>query len=95
MIIRIDYSYLDHTNRERCGTWRGEKSDAIRAAADFLGAHKAADGYTYHAPETGAWYLISEEDLAELGAAVLCGHGERAYSLWCAAHPGMECDAPE
>jgi hypothetical protein len=90
--MKIDYSYLDHSHRERYGTWRGAKDDAIRAAADFLGAREADDGYT---PETGAWYLLSEDDLAELGAAVLCGHGERAYSLWCAAHPGMECDAPE
>lgn len=79
----IEYAYITDSE-EHYGTWTGNAAEAVNAAADFLGAEETSDGYTYTAEETGETYRVSSADMETLGAAVLGGHGQEAYSLWCA-----------
>ena len=47
--------------------------------------------YAYYAQETGAWYLVDEFDIQNLGAALRAGKPD-AYSIWCAGTPATRVD---
>lgn len=89
---KIRYTYLDENRVQRYGEWVGDSSTAIRAAVERLNAVLLKDGnYRYHADEVGRDYLITTEEMASLGAAILSGHEDfDTYSLWC-AECGEEC----
>jgi hypothetical protein len=81
----INYQYLDADRTERSGAWTGATATAVRAGVERLSAVKVDDrgDHAYRADETGKWYQVTESDVAELGAAILAGHGGDTYSLWC------------
>lgn len=66
---------------------------AIAAAVSHLDAIEHDGGYAYRAEETGSWYAVVADDMAEFGAAVLAGRATEAYSLWCAGC-GAEIEDP-
>lgn len=62
-----------------------QHADPIGAGITRLGAVDLGDEqYAYYADETRAWYLVSADDVRDLGARLLAGEQD-AYSLWCAA----------
>lgn len=88
----IDYAWMGGCTEEY-GTWRGDKATAIAAGADAVDASRDGDVWRYHADEVDADVIVSDDELAELGAALLDGHStSEVYSIWCAGN-GQIVDA--
>lgn len=89
----IDYTWM-HDNAQRYGALHCSRSDAIERAAEALRADVTTDGrYRYYASETGSHWLVSADDMAALGAALLAGHSlSECYSIWCADSDAAEDD---
>lgn len=70
---------MDQTTR----TTRG--GNTLRdAAIRRLDATPLRDGrYAYYADETDTYYIVSSEDLEDLGAMLSDVDVDDAYSLWC------------
>lgn len=49
--------------------------------------------YAYYADETGKWYLVTAEEVEDLGERLLSGERD-AYSLWCADTDSRETSDP-
>lgn len=80
---KITYYYIDEdTGIEKKGVSNATVEDAIDAALDYLDADIVGERVSYYADEIGRVVIISAEDLLPLGAAVLDGRGNAAYSLW-------------
>lgn len=92
MTTSITYAYVEH-GEQRSAEQACTTEQAVAAAVDHLDAVAHNGGYAYRAEETGSWYAVSADDMAELGAAVLGGRASEAYSLWCAGC-GDEIDDP-
>lgn len=61
-----------------------EVDEEIKAAAARLKAVRLADGrYAYRADETHSWWLVTADDLADLGS-------DEDYSEWCSSSDGEE-----
>lgn len=88
----VAYSYIE-AGEQRSAEHACTTEQAIAAAVSHLDAIAHDGGYAYRAEETGLWYEVSADDMAELGAAVLAGRASQAYSLWCAGC-GEEIDDP-
>jgi hypothetical protein len=61
----------------------------IQIAIDYLQASLVAGGYRYRAHETGSDWVVSADDMARLGRALLDGH-EDAYSHWATVSDAVE-----
>ena len=90
----IKYTYMTADREQAWAKRECDVDTAIHAAAWRLDAVDIGDGeYAYYAYETRTWWVVSEEDLARLGAALLDGHGTGDdYSLWCAGIVAVEYD---
>lgn len=87
----ITYTAITETCTATYGEWTGPKADAIARAVDELDAEVyGADGngeWTYVAEETGETILVDDDEMAELGAALLSGETmASAYSIWCSTN---------
>ncbi len=78
----INYAYIRH-GELRFATRRCVRASAIAAAAGYLEASQSDAGWTYLAEETGETFLVTDDNMAKLGAAVLAGRASDAYSYWC------------
>lgn len=88
----IEYSYVEG-GEQLSASHPCTTAQAIAAAVDHLDAIEHDHGYAYRAEETGSWYAVTVDDMAEFGAAVLAGRASQAYSLWCAGC-GEEIEDP-
>jgi len=82
----IEYPFLDLAGVEQVGSWRGSAERAIEMAAYVLDAKREGNHWRYLGDEsTGFWAVLATDDqMAELGAAILAGHPwSRVYRLWC------------
>lgn len=81
--VTIDWSAVVDC-QQVYGEWTGERAEAVRAGAEALDAELTDDGrYRYYADETSTDYLVDDDAVAELGAALLSGHSmSEAYSIW-------------
>jgi len=79
------FRYVDaETRTEKTGSWTGQMDDAVAAAVAYLNATPTDDAmHVYTADETQSEVLVTQAELAELGAALLTvGESADAYSLW-------------
>jgi len=78
------------------GTWVGSRQEALKAAVDALDASPAGDDeWRYYADETSSSWLVEEDDMVRLGAALLSGYDmSECYSLWCSESVAQE-EIPE
>lgn len=94
MSTTIEYTYVS----ENDGTWTGDRSAAIARGVEALAANECEDGtYIYRASdaEGGDYYVVTADEVAELGAALLDGRSlSEAYSIWCSS-AGREATAGE
>lgn len=88
----VEYTYVEH-GEQRSASHPCATEQAVNAAVAHLDAVGHGSGYAYRAEETGSWYAVTSDDMAELGAAILAGRATQAYSLWCAGC-GEEIDDP-
>jgi len=81
-MTEITYTYLDSDLHVATGAWSGDRDDALTRAVEYLGARSIGGGiYLYRSHETGASYLVTEHDLAVLGAGLIAERD--VYDLWC------------
>ncbi len=78
----ITYAYVRHGSL-RHAALKCERASAIAAAAGYLEASQSDAGWTYLAEETGETFVVTDDNMAKLGAAVLAGRASDAYSYWC------------
>lgn len=87
----LTYTHMQH-GIMRHGKIEVSREDAIRAAVEHIRCVRLRGGqYVYRAEETGTWYRLTRDALAEAGAAILAGAGDW-YSFWCAS-TGREMSA--
>jgi hypothetical protein len=83
--MKIRYLYYDDDGSTQLATVTVNKQDAIDAAIAWLdyvvidrrGRYHVRDPY-----DRGRLAVVTEDHMAQLGAAVLDGRGDAAYSLW-------------
>lgn len=89
----ITYAYVSDCQQES-GEWTGARERAIAAACAEIGATELESGeYIYRADETGDYYTVAADDMAEYGAACLSDHAQDAYSIWCSGSGREATDA--
>lgn len=80
----VPYTWMDG-ERQIGEVWTGDRAAAIAAAVEYLEADEQVIGderqWQYRDAETRQWYRVSCAQLAELGAAVLDGHGAEGDDL--------------
>jgi hypothetical protein len=85
-MVSIDFVYLYCCEQKR-GTYKGPLEAAVKEATAALGAVQLASGaYAYVASETGLTYVLTESEIAELGAALIKQPLGDCYSIWCASN---------
>lgn len=90
----ITYSFIEDCTSES-GEWTGDKAEAVRAGVEAVDAEPHGDDYIYRATETRLDYIVDEDELAQLGAALLDGVPMAAvYSIWC-SETGSQYEGPE
>jgi hypothetical protein len=73
--------------------------DALEAGLARIGGTCAGPGkVAYYADETGSWYVVDEDDVADLGRRLLSGDSGAEppadiYSVWCAETDAEELDS--
>lgn len=61
----------------------------IARAAEYINAVRAADSWRYTARENGCDYIVTEFDMARLGAMLASGIAD-AYNRWCTETDAVE-----
>lgn len=94
MTTTIKYSYLDENHAERTETFAGDAAEALTIGIETLDAEELAGGeYIYLDSATPhAYYVVTADAVARLGAAVMARGVDRSYSVWCSG-PGTGREA--
>jgi hypothetical protein len=83
--MKISYHYYDADGNMRLARVDADEQAAIQAAIDWLDYVVVDRRGRYHVRDPhdrGRLAVVTADHIAQLGAAVLDGRGDAAYSLW-------------